>query len=105
MRKRPAQAIPFNQLHRGPPPQGPGGKPPMPEETRLDRIFTSLAHATGLTRHARASVVRQIEQIEKTAADLKVSVKIQTLHQQLNTIVDGGWRGLWTSIRVAAGMA
>lgn len=77
----------------------------MPEETPLDRFFTTLARASGLTRLARLSIVRQIEQIEKTAADLKVANRIQTLHQQLNTVVDGGWRGLWTSIRVAAKLA
>lgn len=53
---------------------------------------------TGLTRLARARLVRQIEQTDK-----EVAARIQHLHQLLNTVVDGGWVGLWTSVRVCAG--
>lgn len=104
MRKRPAQAIPFTYfIHSRH--DRPGGRPPLPEEKLFDRLFTSLARSTGLTRHARSSIVRQIEQIELSAASLKMTDRVQHLHRQLNTVVDGGWRGLWTSIRVALGAA
>lgn len=105
MRKRPAQAISYNQfLKYGA--HGPHrGMPPTPHETLLERLFTAVARATGLTRHARRQLVRRIERFEDSASDLKVAQRVQHLYAQLNTVVDGGWLGLWTSIRVSVGAA
>lgn len=104
MRKRPAQAIPFDRFHHHGLHHVRHGAPIPPHETFLDRFFTSLARGSGLTRRARRVLVARIEQIEQYASDLKV-VRIQHLHNQLNTVVDGGWLGLWTSIRVSVGVA
>lgn len=105
MRKRPAQAISYNQfLKYGP--HGPHhGMPPTSHETLLERFFTAIARMTGLTSHARHLLVRRIERFEGSQTDLKVTHRVQHLYAQLNTVVDGGWLGLWTSIRVSVGVA
>ena len=79
--------------------------PPTPHETLLQRLFTAVAHATGLTRHARRQLVRRIERSQEGISDLNVAKKVQHLYAQLTTVVDGGWLGLWTSIRVSVGAA
>ena len=99
MQKRPnsgiAKAISYHEFHSS---RRASSRPPEPHESAFNRIFTGLAHMTGLTRLARARLVRQIEQTDK-----EVAARIQHLHQLLNTVVDGGWVGLWTSVRVCAG--
>lgn len=99
MQKRPskgiAKAITFHEFESS---RRASSRPPEPHESALNRIFTSLAHVTGLTRYARLRLVRQIEQTDK-----EVAARIQHLYQLLNTVVDGGWVGLWTSVRVCAG--
>jgi hypothetical protein len=105
MQKRPVQAISYDQfLKYGP--RGPQqGMPPPPHETLLERLFTAVAYSTGLTRHARRQLVRRIERFEGGRDDLNVAQRVQHLYAQLNTVVDGGWMGLWTSIRVSVGVA
>ena len=95
MRKRPVQTITFDKFHSA---RRAASGPPESHESMFDRIFTALAHMTGLTRKARASLVRQLE-----ASDAEVAGRVQHLHRLLNTVVDGGWMGLWTSVRVCAG--
>lgn len=65
----------------------------------LDRLFTGLARATGLTARARMTLARRMDSLDAASA------QIHTLHAQLNAVVDGGWRGLWTSLRICAGAA
>lgn len=98
MRKRPAQAITYDQRHK----TGSAGRsrPPFPHEKTTDRLFTALARITGLTRHARARIVHQLEQV---SLQPRGHDRLQQLHAMLNTVVDGGWAGLWTSVRVTVG--
>ena len=103
MRKRPAYAVARSKdarRHQGG--QSGGMKPPGIQESLLDRVFTSIAHITGLKNQARRSLVERIARMEKSAGD-QITQHLQYLYQLQNKVVDGGWVGFWTSFRVCLG--
>lgn len=105
MQKRPVKAITYFEFESH---VRHGSRPPGQPESALDRLFTSLARATGLTTRARRSLVARIEALDtlvrETANEIE-SQRIQYLHNLHNKVVDGGWVGLWTSLRICCGMA
>ena len=105
MRKRPALAIAVTRDLRA---RTGGGLPPgHRHETVFSRFFTALSRMTGLTAVARRLLTDRLNRVDNRdyAVGTQADWHIQHLTQLQNKVVDGGWGGLWTSLRVCLGFA
>lgn len=105
MRKRPALAIAVTQAFRA---RRGGGLPPgSHQETLLSRFFTSLSRVTGLTAQARRMLNERLNRLDDKArvTGTHLAQNIEHLTQLQNKVVDGGWGGLWTALRICLGFA